>query len=223
MHTKFVSALLVLMLTASAVVGQSTFGSIVGVVHHKTQAVVPGASVRLQSLNDNSIHTALSDQDGAFEFVNLKPGRYALFVEAQGFDDFKIHSAELTARQALRWCGRAWHVREELGWCAGRRRPPACEWQPAPLAASFTACQTIFSVMGRSARQPLHCSRKLAAPLALAHMNDHVFAVDIRDLEMAQFSPPQAGFVQRHQHRVMQQVRGGVDEPSHLLLAQYCG
>jgi hypothetical protein len=102
MLRKFVSALIALMLTASTAMAQSTFGSIVGVVHDKTQAVVPGASVRLQSLNDNSTHTAISDQDGAFEFVNLKPGRYALFVEVQGFDDFKIPSAELTARQALR-------------------------------------------------------------------------------------------------------------------------
>jgi hypothetical protein len=102
MRTKFAIALIALMLAACTAAGQSTFGSIVGVVHDKTQAVVPGASVRLQSLNDNSTHTALSDQDGAFEFVNLKPGRYALFVEAQGFDDFKIASADLTVRQALR-------------------------------------------------------------------------------------------------------------------------
>ena len=102
MHTKFPITLITLMLTACTALGQSTFGSIVGVVQDKTQAVVPGASVKLQSLNDNSIRTAVSDQDGAFEFVNLKPGRYALFVEAQGFDDFKIPSAELAARQALR-------------------------------------------------------------------------------------------------------------------------
>jgi uncharacterized surface anchored protein len=102
MRRKFVSALIALMLMAGTAVGQSTFGSIVGVVQDKTQAVVPGASVRLQSLNDNSTRTAISDQHGAFEFVNLKPGRYALFVEAQGFQDFKVGSAELTARQALR-------------------------------------------------------------------------------------------------------------------------
>ena len=102
MRRKFVSALIALMLMACMAVGQSTFGSIVGVVQDKTQAVVPGASVRLQSLNDNSTRTAISDQHGAFEFVNLKPGRYALFVEARGFQDFRVASAELTARQALR-------------------------------------------------------------------------------------------------------------------------
>src|SRR5580658_9037990 len=102
MGRKFAGTAIVVVLMVCSAVGQSTFGSIVGVVHDKTQAVVPGASVRLQNLNDNSTRTVTSDQDGAFEFVNLKPGRYALFVEAQGFNDFKIASADLTVRQALR-------------------------------------------------------------------------------------------------------------------------
>lgn len=82
--------------------GQSTFGSIVGRVHDKTDAVVPGASVQIRDLNENSTRSATSDAEGSFEFVNLKPSRYAITVQAQGFADFEIPSAELTARQALR-------------------------------------------------------------------------------------------------------------------------
>jgi hypothetical protein len=81
---------------------QSTFGSIVGVVHDATQAVVPGASVNLRSLEDNSVRSTMSDQNGSFEFVNLKPGNYALSAQAEGFADFQVPSAELAARQALR-------------------------------------------------------------------------------------------------------------------------
>jgi hypothetical protein len=81
---------------------QSTFGSIVGVVHDPTQAVVPGASVTIRRLEDNSSRSATSDQNGSFEFVNLKPGTYALTAHADGFADFQVPSAELTARQALR-------------------------------------------------------------------------------------------------------------------------
>ena len=81
---------------------QSTFGSIVGVVHDTTQAVVPGASVKIQSLEDNSTRSATSDQNGSFEFVNLKPGRYAVAAQAEGFAEFQIPSAELAARQTLR-------------------------------------------------------------------------------------------------------------------------
>jgi hypothetical protein len=81
---------------------QSTFGSIVGVVHDTSQASVLGAAVHLRSLEDNSVRSTTSDQDGAFEFVNLKPGKYALSVQAEGFTNFEIPSAELIARQALR-------------------------------------------------------------------------------------------------------------------------
>ncbi len=90
------------LLTISTAMGQSTFGSIVGVVHDKTQAVVSGASVQIRDLQDNSTHSTISDENGSFEFVNLKPSRYEVSVKAQGFADFRIPSAELTARQALR-------------------------------------------------------------------------------------------------------------------------
>jgi hypothetical protein len=81
---------------------QSTFGSIVGVVHDATQAVVPGAAVSLQSLDDNSSRTTASDENGSFEFLNLKPGHYSVSAQAPNFADFQIPSAELTARQTLR-------------------------------------------------------------------------------------------------------------------------
>jgi hypothetical protein len=81
---------------------QSTFGSIVGAVHDPAQAVVPGASVKIQSLDDNSTRTTTSDENGSFEFVNLKPGNYTLSAQAQGFADFQVPSTELAARQTLR-------------------------------------------------------------------------------------------------------------------------
>src|ERR1700684_4045092 len=81
---------------------QSTFGSIVGVVHDASQAVVPGASVVIRSLEDNSSRSVTSDQHGSFEFVNLKPRDYALSAEAPGFAEFRVRSAELAARQTLR-------------------------------------------------------------------------------------------------------------------------
>lgn len=81
---------------------QSTFGSIVGVVHDATQAVVPGATVTIRSLEDNSTHSTTSDGNGAFEFLNLKPGKYALSAKAEGFAEFQVPGAELEARQTLR-------------------------------------------------------------------------------------------------------------------------
>src|ERR1700678_692486 len=91
-----------IVLSVCSAVAQSTFGSIVGVVHDKTDAVVTGAAVQLRDLADNSIHSTTSNQNGSFEFVNLKPSRYEVSVHAEGFADFQVPSAELIARQALR-------------------------------------------------------------------------------------------------------------------------
>src|SRR5580700_4696795 len=102
MRGKFAGIAIAIVLTVCSAVGQSTFGSIVGAVQDKTQAVVPGASVQIRSLEDNSTRSTTSDENGAFEFVNLKPGKYRISVQAPGFADSQISSAELTARQALR-------------------------------------------------------------------------------------------------------------------------
>jgi Carboxypeptidase regulatory-like domain len=108
-HARIGAALVVLSALALYVLGgsvsadaQSTFGSIVGVVHDTTQAVVPGASIKIRRLEDNSIRSTTSDENGSFEFVNLKPGTYALSAQAEGFAEFQVPSAELTSRQELR-------------------------------------------------------------------------------------------------------------------------
>src|SRR5580700_11133590 len=98
----FAVAAICIFASLGSVVGQSTFGSIVGVLHDKTDAVLPGATVQIKDLADNSTRAMTSDQNGSFEFVNLKPSRYEVSVHAEGFTDFRVFSAELTARQALR-------------------------------------------------------------------------------------------------------------------------
>ena len=102
MRGKFAGIAIAIVLLVCSAVGQSTFGSIVGVVHDKTDAVVPGAKVQIKDLADNSTRSATSDRNGSFEFVNLKPSKYEVSVQADGFNDFRVTSAELTARQALR-------------------------------------------------------------------------------------------------------------------------
>jgi Carboxypeptidase regulatory-like domain len=102
MRGKFAGTAIAIVLMVCSAAGQSTFGTIVGVVHDKTQAVVPGASVQIRSVDDNSSRSTTSDQSGSFEFVNLKAGKYTVSVQASGFADSQIPLAELTARQSLR-------------------------------------------------------------------------------------------------------------------------
>lgn len=88
------SALLIaILLSALWTIGQSTFGDIGGVVKDPSQGAVPEAQVVLTRMEDNSQYPTATDADGAFHFVNLKPGHYDLAISASGFAEFKISSA----------------------------------------------------------------------------------------------------------------------------------
>jgi hypothetical protein len=93
---------LVLFSIASYVSAQSTFGSIVGVVKDPNGLVIPGAKITVISLEDRSTRDMLSDGDGAFQFMNVKSGHYAINASAEGFALFRLQSLQLEARQTLR-------------------------------------------------------------------------------------------------------------------------
>ena len=63
--------------TTSAVQGQTT---------DATGAVVPGATVTVTSHDTGSKRSAKTDEAGRFNFPQLKPGAYAVRIEAQGFE-----------------------------------------------------------------------------------------------------------------------------------------
>ncbi len=77
--------------SAAPLEAQSTFGE-----------MVPGAQVALTNVDEHTQHTAATDADGAFHFVNLKPGHYELLVAAAGFAEYKMTAVQLDARQSLR-------------------------------------------------------------------------------------------------------------------------
>jgi hypothetical protein len=81
---------------------QSTFGDIIGVVKDPGEGLVGAAQVTLTSVEEKDDHSATTASDGAFHFVNLKPGHYNLLVKATGFADYKVASLQLDARQTLR-------------------------------------------------------------------------------------------------------------------------
>src|ERR1700723_497998 len=69
-HTAGIAvAILGILLCSSRCFGQSTFGSLVGTVQDSSQAVVPGATVTLHNLGDNSNRTTTSGPTGVFQFV----------------------------------------------------------------------------------------------------------------------------------------------------------
>src|ERR1700735_5325173 len=58
--------------------GQSTFGSVRGIVQDKSGAAVGGAKVVLHSTDENSDKMVDADATGGFSFENIKAGHYTL-------------------------------------------------------------------------------------------------------------------------------------------------
>src|ERR1700678_1307899 len=98
MRGKFAGVALAIVLMGCSAVGQSTFGSIVGTVRDTTQAVVPGARVKIRSLEgivatlgdtpqpvgpearvkigslkNNSVPSPTADENGSLKFVTSSP------------------------------------------------------------------------------------------------------------------------------------------------------
>jgi hypothetical protein len=94
--------MLVLLFGGPAAKGQSTFGSLRGLTLDATGSAIPSAEVTLVGLDDNSERKATSGDDGLFEFLNLKAGRYRLAGKKPGFSDANVPEFALEARQELR-------------------------------------------------------------------------------------------------------------------------
>jgi len=101
MLRKVSTILIAMLLFVPWAFGQSTFGGIVGVVKDPGQRSVAGAQLTLTNLDDRVDRDASTDDNGGFELINLKAGRYELVVHADGFADYKV-SLQLDARQSLR-------------------------------------------------------------------------------------------------------------------------
>jgi hypothetical protein len=79
------STLLCVLLIPSAAYAQFDTASVVGTVRDNTAAVVPGATVTLSNLDTGITATRVSDENGSFEFMNVRIGRYKVTAELQGF------------------------------------------------------------------------------------------------------------------------------------------
>ncbi len=87
-------------LTAS---GQSTLGSINGVVRDPSGALVPNATVLLHREQSNTDRAVTTGSDGQYTAINLQPGTYTVRTQAAGFTPNKAEHVNLDARQQLEY------------------------------------------------------------------------------------------------------------------------
>ncbi|MEO7271981.1 MAG: carboxypeptidase-like regulatory domain-containing protein, partial [Vicinamibacterales bacterium] len=79
-----VCALLLTLTAASAASAQETRGNISGTVKD-AQGVIPGATVKITSVDTGSTQSLVTNESGYFEAPLLQPGNYSVAVEMAGF------------------------------------------------------------------------------------------------------------------------------------------
>jgi hypothetical protein len=90
------------LLSATKIVAQSTYGTIVGTVTDASGAVVPGAKVEALNQATGGIRSVTTDSLGEYQFLNVDPGRYTITVTAPQFTLTKDENVILLARDTAR-------------------------------------------------------------------------------------------------------------------------
>ena len=78
---------------------QISTATLSGTVKDPTGAVVPKAKVELKNVGTSVINATVTNQAGAFAFVNLNPGTYTLQASAAGFRTAQVSAFTLTVGQ----------------------------------------------------------------------------------------------------------------------------
>lgn len=81
--------------------GQSTSGSIAGVVQDTQGGVIPGAKVTALLANRGNTVSTITDAQGRFVFTTLEPGTYNITAEKKGFKKFERDRVVLNANDRL--------------------------------------------------------------------------------------------------------------------------
>ena len=77
--------ILAALLLSAPVAWAQTTGRIMGSLKDAQGAVLPGATVTLTGPALQGAQTQVTDQDGAFRFLSVPPGRYRVKIELTGF------------------------------------------------------------------------------------------------------------------------------------------
>ena len=91
--------LLAAAIASSAAFGQTTFGTITGVVKDATGSVVSGAVVTISNEGTNLSHKETTSPSGVYIQPNLLPGSYSIRVENPGFQLYVTTGVHLNADQ----------------------------------------------------------------------------------------------------------------------------
>src|SRR5215510_10147398 len=88
----------ILLAPAAALAQTASSGAIAGEVKDTTGAVLPGVTVEAASpALIEKVRTAVTDSQGQYKIVELRPGTYAVTFSLTGFSTVKREGLDLTA------------------------------------------------------------------------------------------------------------------------------
>lgn len=76
--------------------------TVLGTVRDTSGAVVPGATVTLKNASTGIIATGISDENGNYQFLNVRIGTYSVRAELQGFSVAEADNVPVTVNARLR-------------------------------------------------------------------------------------------------------------------------
>lgn len=94
-------ALLLLLMTFVMAGAQESRGSLNGTVTDPNGAALPGATVEIRNVETNVANTVTTNDEGAYSFPLLNPGRYTLTVSAQGFANASRENIEIRVSEKI--------------------------------------------------------------------------------------------------------------------------
>src|SRR6266566_3241623 len=94
--------IVLIMLTSGALVRADVTGSILGVVHDRSQAVVAGARIVATNVQTNFSQQTTSAADGSYRILALPAGTYRVTATAPGFQQYTATDIDLKVNDQLR-------------------------------------------------------------------------------------------------------------------------
>lgn len=95
-------ALLIALAAPPAANAQVLYGSIVGNVNDKSDAIVAGATVKITNKETNQTRETATSSDGSFNFPTVQSGRYEITVSKVGFKTYTRSGIEVTLNNVTR-------------------------------------------------------------------------------------------------------------------------
>ncbi len=87
--------------SGSTLVAQTSFGSVNGTVTDPSGGVIPGAAVTLTNQQTNIKMEAVTNDDGVFRIVNVRPGPYSLSIGLVGFKTAVIQQVDVAVNDSI--------------------------------------------------------------------------------------------------------------------------